>query len=79
MRSRVQLGTFVRKGDLGEIINLHGENVEETESRIDGVALAHFTWAAGDPRFLLQQLPIIYMKSAERIRHRILSDDIIRR
>jgi len=55
LHSRVKVGTFVKKGDiLGEIFNVRGEIVEEIRSPIDGIVLAHVTWAAVDPGFLPQ-------------------------
>ena len=56
LHSRMKLGTFVKKGDLlGEILNIRGEIVEEIRSPIDGIVLAHVTWAAVDPGFLPQR------------------------
>jgi len=56
LHSLVKLGTFVKKGELlGEILNTRGEIVEKIKSPIDGVALAHVSWAAVDPGFLPQQ------------------------
>jgi hypothetical protein len=54
--SHVKLGSLAKKGDLlGEIWNVRGEILEELRAPIDGVALAHVTWAAVDPGFLPQQ------------------------
>jgi len=55
LRSHVKLGAYVKKGELlGEILNVRGEIVEKVKSPIDGVALAHVTWAAVDPGSLPQ-------------------------
>jgi hypothetical protein len=54
--SHVKLGSIVKKGDLlGEIWNVRGEVLEQLRAPIDGVALAHVTWAAVDPGSLPQQ------------------------
>ncbi len=54
--SHVKLGSLVKKDDvLGEIWSVRGEILEQLRSPIDGVALAHVTWAAVDPGFLPQQ------------------------
>jgi hypothetical protein len=54
--SHVKLGSIVKKGILlGEIWNVRGEILEELRAPINGVALAHVTWAAVDPGFLPQQ------------------------